>query len=149
MDRFHHSDPISETDTKSVVKYLEEELGDMVGICKRYKVKKLIGSAGAFETFAQLVKDKFKLSDDPSAKPSLNLDLIHFREIASDLLLSDHASRQNNPSIPPVRVDMIIVATLITLYVLDALSISELSLSNYALKEGLFYSVLRDLNQAQ
>ncbi|HZX57221.1 MAG TPA: exopolyphosphatase, partial [Mucilaginibacter sp.] len=52
---FHHTDPIPPASIEALNLYLEDTLGSLFTATKEMPVHDLIGSSGAFETFAELV----------------------------------------------------------------------------------------------
>ncbi|MDP3468920.1 MAG: exopolyphosphatase [Daejeonella sp.] len=142
MEQFHHSDPISEADIIKLNKYLATKLSELKTQIETHKPELLIGSAGAFETFAALIDSQFKASFE---NPELKIELKDFAKISALILKSTHAERSSNPAIIPVRVDMIVMATLITKYVLNQFAFKSLKLSTYSLKEGLLFEYLKNI----
>ncbi len=143
MEQFHHSDPISESDINKLNFYLESTLSELKTQTKIYKPEILIGSAGAFETFATIIDPQFKAS---FTNPEIKIDLRDFVKVSELILKSSHEERSRNPAIIPVRVNMIVMATLITKYVLNQFNIKELKLSTYSLKEGLLFELIKKQN---
>ena len=141
MEQFHHSDPISETDINKLNLYLESTLSELKIQSNIHKPELLIGSAGAFESFAALIDSNFEVSFE---NPEKTIDLQDFAYISEIILNSSHAERSKNIAIIPVRTDMIVMATLITKFVLNEFSIKSLKLSTYSLKEGLLFEYLRN-----
>jgi len=141
MQRFHHSDPISQTDINELNTYLDSTLPELKTQISIHKPKSLIGSAGAFETFAALIDSQFKVSFE---NPETEIELNNFSKLSEHILKSTHSERSRNTAIIPVRVDMIVMATLITEYVLNRFAIESLKLSAYSLKEGLLFEYLKD-----
>lgn len=144
MEQFHHSDPISERDTKELNLYLESILSELKTQTKIHKPELLIGSAGAFESFAALINPKFKPG---FGRPETKIELRDFAIVSELILKSSHAERSRNPAIIPVRVDMIVMATLITKYVLNLFDFKALKLSTYSLKEGLLFEFIKNRNE--
>lgn len=136
MAMFHHSDPISNDDKKVIITHLDSVLTDLFSFSLKYKPKVLIGSAGAFETFAALCQVKSK-SKPIGTNKSFEFDLNQLNLIIEDILSSTHQERLTNDAILSVRKDMIVVASLLTKYIIDKLNIESAKLSVYALKEGL------------
>lgn len=141
MEQFHHSDPISQADINKLNFYLEATLPELKTQIKIHKPELLIGSAGAFETFAILINPEFKVS---FTNPEIKIELRDFARVSELILKSSHAERSNNPAIIPVRVDMIVMATLITKYVMNQFAFKALKLSTHSLKEGLLFSYLKN-----
>jgi exopolyphosphatase/guanosine-5'-triphosphate,3'-diphosphate pyrophosphatase len=143
MEQFHHSDPISEADINKLNLYLESSLKELKVQMEINKPEILIGSAGAFETFATLINPKFKAS---FTNPEIKIDLRNFERVSELILKSSHAERSSNPAIIPVRIDMIVMATLITKHVLNQFAFKAIKLSTYSLKEGLLFEFITNIN---
>lgn len=141
MEEFHHSDPISEADINKLNFYLESTLSELKTQTTIHKPEILIGSAGAFETFATLIDSQFKVGFE---NPEIKIELKDFSRVSEHILKSSHTERSKNPAIIPVRVDMIVMATLITKYVLNQFAFKALKLSTYSLKEGLLFEYLKN-----
>lgn len=140
MERFHHSDPILEEEIARLHSYLDDSLSELKTQIESYTPVLMIGSAGSFETFAELQGNGLQASFE---KPEMEIDLARFAEISDLILSSNHVQREAIPEIPPVRVDMIVVSTLITNYILKLSRVSALKLSAYSLKEGLLFEMLK------
>ncbi len=139
MDLFHHSDPISETDILAIHQYLDEQLNDLKINAHIFKPQLLIGSAGAFETFVALAIDKFNDHNVSYDGTSFFFQNGQFHSVINDILKSTHAEREANGAIIPVRVDMIVVAAVLTSYIVYELHIPEIAMSAYSLREGLLF----------
>lgn len=136
MERFHHSDPIPPASIEALNLYLENELSPLFNAVKEHPIDLLIGSSGAFETFAELMEAEKTDSFELKQIKNYHFDKKELLTITDRLLLSTHAEREGNKHIIPVRVDMIVVASLITRYILQKLNIQSVALCTYSLKEG-------------
>lgn len=135
MQAYFKSDPISADDQHSITNLLDAELADLKEACATYRPQQLIGSAGAFETFsAMLYPEK-----DINAIKACPIDLQHYQTLAQSLISSTHAERDLMPNLIKLRVDMIVIAAIITNYVINSANINQLSLSTYDLKMGVLY----------
>jgi exopolyphosphatase/guanosine-5'-triphosphate,3'-diphosphate pyrophosphatase len=139
MGQYHKSDPISESNISELHSYLNLVLTDLNTQLSIQKPKQLIGSAGAFETFASMLNPDFKSGFE---KPEFNIDLDKFEKISKFIIGSNHEERAVTAGIPRVRVDMIVVATLLTNYVLSLHEFKTLKLSTYSLKEGVLFEMI-------
>jgi len=142
MAMFHHSDPIDEGDVNKLQAYLKDQLAELKEINEQYKPKMLVGSAGAFETFAALSENKPFPAELPVK--GYNFDKKNIRDILAALIASTHAEREKNTLITAVRTDMIVVASVLTSYILDELSPESVAMSVFSLKEGLLFSETRE-----
>ena len=136
MEQFHHSDPINEPDIQSLFSYLDSTLHELHQELGDQKPNILIGSAGVFETYAQLINPYFKVEFE---RPEVNIKLADFKRIAKLVLESTHEQRAEIPSIIPIRVDMIVTATLLTEYILKHHPFQQMKVSTHSLKEGLLF----------
>ncbi|MNR31996.1 hypothetical protein D3C85_1495440 [compost metagenome] len=81
--------------------------------------------------------------------PELNLKEIKYypisipayKALSATFIASSHAEREKMPGLIRLRVDMVVMASILTDYILSAGNIEQLSLSTYDLKMG----VLADL----
>ncbi|MFA4871040.1 MAG: exopolyphosphatase [Pedobacter sp.] len=137
MQAYFKSDPISNHDQTSINKHLDAELNDLIAACALYQPEHMIGSAGAFETFASMIYPE----EDIKALRSAPIDLSKYQGLARNLISSTHDERVLMPNLIKLRVDMIVIAALITNYVITNCKIKQLSLSTYDLKMGVLYQL--------
>lgn len=137
MDKFHQTDPIPQASITKLNTYLEDKLTPLFDAVNNNKVDTLIGSSGAFETFTELIEkpknEAFRLKDVRNYL--FNTD--ELIDVTDVVIASSHQQRASNPAIIPVRVDMIVVASLITRFIMQRLNISNIAMSTYSLKEGV------------
>ena len=143
MDQFHRSDPISQSDLNELQNFLNSILGNLKIQLDVYKPIQLIGSAGAFETFANMIDPEFRIQFE---KPAFNIELNQFEKIAKFIIGSSHGQRSMTAAIPEVRVDMIVVATLLTRYILNIYDFKAIKLSTYSLKEGVLFEINKQIH---
>ncbi|MET0574194.1 MAG: exopolyphosphatase [Pedobacter agri] len=134
--QFFNSDPISDDDRNAILYHIQSELADLFEICESYQPQTLIGSAGAFETFAELIINKKNQQIDINKSETYVFNFDEYIEVAIKLLNLNHQERAAMPGMIPLRVDMIVMAALITNYVLGRTKINQLTLSTYDLKMG-------------
>lgn len=137
MQAYFHSDPIIMADRNAIINHLHETLGDLKAACAQYKPEMLIGSAGAFESFAILLNNGNDIGDIAYKV----LDTKAYEKLADRLIASSHEERAAMKGLISLRVDMIVMAAILTSYVLKDIGINELSLSTYDLKMGVLHAV--------
>ncbi|WP_025143135.1 exopolyphosphatase [Pedobacter jeongneungensis] len=142
MQQFFKSDPINDGDKNAILFHVQNQLANLFDICEKHQPKVLIGSAGAFETFAELIIRKNNLKADINTIKTFEFNFDDYIEITGKLLNSTHQERSAMPGIIPLRVDMIVIAALITNYVLGRSKINRLRLSTYDLKMGVLASLI-------
>lgn len=133
MQAFFHSDPLSEAEHQSIIAHLDHALPDLKAACAQYKPSLLVGSAGAFESFAALLNDGNEISNVAAA----SLDIDRYKALSQHLISATHSERANMKGLISLRVDMIVIAAIITDYILAQMNIQQLSLSAYDLKWGV------------
>jgi len=142
MERFHNQDPIPVQAIKELTQYLNVKLIDLFKAALEYKPKVLIGSSGAFESFAEVIElGKGKPFDLKQIK-AYEFDTDELLDLIERLIKSNHEKRAATKGIIPVRVDMIVVASLITIYIMQKLGLPDVMMSTYSLKEGVMADML-------
>ncbi len=142
MDKFHQIDPIPVESIAELNNFLDRHLADLFKAISNYPINNIIGSSGSFETFACVIElDKGNPFDLKKIK-SYNFDTIEFLAVTDQLIKSSHDERKNNKGIAPVRVDMIVVAALVTRFIMEQLSISTVVMTTNSLKEGVLAEML-------
>ncbi|MGY0038133.1 Ppx/GppA phosphatase family protein [Pedobacter sp. NJ-S-72] len=140
LQAYFHTDPISAEDQSAIKKHLDEELADLKIACQKYQPQVLVGSAGAFETFAAMLLENVDLKTLGSA----SLDIDQYHSLSEKLIASTHAERVSMPNLIPLRVDMIVIAALLTNYIISETGLKAISLSTYDLKMGVLYRIWAD-----
>ncbi len=134
---FHQTDPMTEENIRKLNNYLEEQLQLLFLSVKNWDVQQLIGSAGSFETYAEMIEVEKGNAFNIQNIKSYDFEMDEFNAIANWLKQSSHKKRMAKRSIIPLRVDMIVVASLVTQFVLQKLQIKKLAMTTYSLKEGV------------
>lgn len=144
LSKFKPSDPISIEEIEFISNYLEERLSDLFEEFRRHKITTLVGASGSFETIAAMIKaeDADFESETGTLPESVNIDLADFENLYQRLINSTLKERKQMKGLESMRVEMIVVATLIVKFLLQKLKISTLVQSNFALKEGVVYEAL-------
>jgi exopolyphosphatase / guanosine-5'-triphosphate,3'-diphosphate pyrophosphatase len=142
MEKFHRTDPIRSAAIEALDLYLEDTLPGLFSAINKIPVNNMIGSSGAFETFAELIETERSDSFDLKKIKTYNFDQEELLTVTDQLIVSTHGERAANKKIIPVRVDMIVVASIITRYLIQKLSINKVSLCTYSLKEGVLAEMM-------
>lgn len=144
LAKFKPSDPISIEEIEFISNYLEERLSDLFEEFKKHKITTLVGASGSFETIAAMIR-----ADDPNFESetgtipeSVDIDLTDFENLYQKLINSTLKERKQMKGLESMRLEMIVVATLIVKFILQKLKLQRLVQSNFALKEGVIYELL-------
>lgn len=142
MDKFHQTDPIPVASIKELTQYLDTTLIELFAAALKYKPKTLIGSSGAFESFAEVIELKKGRKFNIEQTKVYEFDTDDLLDVIELLIKSTHALRASIKGIILVRVDMIVVASLITIYMMQKLALTDVTMSTYSLKEGVLAQML-------
>lgn len=137
MDKFHQVDPIPSSSVADLHSYLEEKLAPLFEAGKQYNAASIIGSSGAFETFAEIIElDKRQPFDLKNIKNYI-FETEELIAVTDRLIASSHQQRKSMEGIVSIRVDMIVVASLLTRFVMDKINVRTVQLCTNSLKEGI------------
>jgi exopolyphosphatase / guanosine-5'-triphosphate,3'-diphosphate pyrophosphatase len=144
LAKFRPSDPISIDEMEFISNYLEERLSDLFEEFRKHKIATLIGASGSFETISAMIRaDEPSFESETSTVPeSVVIDLTDFENLYQKLINSTLKERKQMKGLESMRLEMIVVATLIMKFILQKFKLSRLIQSNFALKEGVVHEVL-------
>lgn len=145
MDKFFTADPIPEYQIEAEKRYLAEQLQPLTQAVAKYNPLRLVGASGTFDTLCDI--DALRRSDNSRqlAPPATtSLEVADFYKIYQELLHKNHNQRLAIPGMLEMRVDMIVLASIIVDFVLETYALQELKVSAYALKEGVLQKVLEE-----
>lgn len=136
LDLFHYHDPILPEEVDKLTNYLSEKLKPLAEAILRYQPTGLVGASGTFDTLSDIYYSSIHQSKQRTQQV-FELPRDEFEIIARKLLTMNKTERLNIPGMIPMRVDMIVVASCLIEYILKIVPVSNLTCSNYALKEGV------------
>ena len=137
MDKFHQVDPIPAQSIADLHSYLEQKMAPLFNAAQQHNASTIIGSSGAFETFAEIIElDKSNPFDLKNIK-NYAFKTEELIAVTDRLIASSHQQRKSMEGIVSIRVDMIVVASLLTRFVMDKISVSNVKLCTNSLKEGI------------
>jgi exopolyphosphatase/guanosine-5'-triphosphate,3'-diphosphate pyrophosphatase len=137
---YYQEDPISNNTILNLHQLFENSLPDLFEAIKTHQPKELIGTAGSFDSFTELTayqKNENYVLDQLRVYP-FNFD--DYIALLEKIIQSTHAERLSWKGLIPLRVDMILMASILTKYVLNASKIKAVTACTYSLKEGLLLS---------
>ncbi len=144
LDQFKPSDPILPNEIENVTRYIDEELQSLFTAVRNYKIDTLVGASGSFETFTAMIKaDDENFESETGTSPSSTvINISEFTTLHKRLMASTIDERREMKGLEPMRVEMIVLASLFVKFILDKLAIQNIIQSNFALKEGVIYDLL-------
>ena len=149
LEKFTPNDPIKLDDVNAIESHLSATLEDMIEMAETYEVDTLIGSSGSFDTLAEMISCKKGNCSAWKKQKHFDFDMHDYNEVQRLIYGSTLKERLTMKGLIPMRSDMIVIAIVIINYILNTLTIHNLRLSSYALKEGLIDTLLRNPHQWQ
>ena len=122
--------------------YLEHQLMSLRNAIKKYPVKKLIGSSGSFDTFAEMIGYRYHKKNIIEDSNSYKFNLDEFFKLNEIILHSTATGRLRMKGLIRMRVDMIVIASICADFILKKFNLKEMYLSKFALKEGAMWEAL-------
>ena len=145
LEKFSPSDPVTEKEIEVMEGLFRETLAPLFEAVKQYPVKELIGSSGSFDTFAEMIAHHFHSIEELKGKTEFVFNMDEYKSIHEQLIVSKKEERERTPGIISLRVDMIVIGTILVNFILRELSITRMRMSSYALKQGVLAEVLKSL----
>lgn len=147
IELFNPSDPIQKDEIEQYNNYLHAELRPLFEAVKKYPVTELIGSSGSFDSIAEMLTHKYYTPRILDGKTEFTFDLEQCRQLHETIVKSTTAERTQMKGLIAMRVDMIVVSSLLVHFIINAFDITKMRLSTYSLKEGLLDNVLHSLEK--
>lgn len=142
LEKFQPSDPITDAQIDELWTYLRGELLPLKMALEQYPVAELIGSSGSFDSLAEMVAHRFYEPELLKGITEYTFKLSDCEEIYGLLLKSTKEERIAMKGLVEMRVDMIVVSSILVHFVLQEFGIEHLRLSTYALKEGVLQELI-------
>jgi exopolyphosphatase / guanosine-5'-triphosphate,3'-diphosphate pyrophosphatase len=142
LDRFQPSDPITLSQVNQIESFFEENLSELFEAINHHQASTLIGSSGSFDTFAEMIAHKFYEPQQVEGITEYEFYINDFHYIHRQLLKSNRDERLRTAGLIPMRVDMIVIASIFVNFMLQKCAFSKMKLSTYSLKEGVLNKLL-------
>ncbi|RAU83840.1 Ppx/GppA phosphatase family protein [Pontibacter arcticus] len=146
MDQFFTQDPIPAESIAAEKAYLAERLQPLTEAIAKYKPTVLVGSSGTFDTLCDIeALRKGDTSRQQHIPAASELSLEAYYAIHEELLRKNHDERLAIPGMLEMRVDMIVLASILVDFILQTYNLDQIRVSAYALKEGVLQTVLHEV----
>jgi exopolyphosphatase/guanosine-5'-triphosphate,3'-diphosphate pyrophosphatase len=143
LEKFEGPEPITTESLMAIESYLTDELKTLTKAIQKFKVHELIGSSGSFDTFAEMICHQFYTTDLLEGKTSFEYRINDLIDIHQQLLNSTREQRLKMKGLLAMRVDMIVIASIFSNYIIQKYDIKKVRLSTYSLKEGVLYKMIQ------
>lgn len=130
---FELSDPLRDEEIKNIEKYLDDHAGSFV---EAIKTPILIGAAGSFETFYEMIYCK----PFPNSFESQEIEMSLFKNILEEVIFSTYAVRKKHQHIIDIRKKLAPIAAIKTRWIINKLVATRIIVTPCSLKEGVLLS---------
>ena len=130
---FELSDPLRDEEIKNIEKYLDDHAGSFV---EAIKTPILIGAAGSFETFYEMIYCK----PFPNSFESQEIEMSLFKNILEEVIFSTYAVRKEHQHIIDIRKKLAPIAAIKTRWIINKLVATRIIVTPCSLKEGVLLS---------
>jgi exopolyphosphatase / guanosine-5'-triphosphate,3'-diphosphate pyrophosphatase len=134
LETIQMSDPVAPTEILVFEQWFDGHLQELWRVCEQYKPKTLVGCSGAFDTFMDIHE---KTVPDLKIRGVSEFPLKAFLQIHKRLINSDQETRGNMEGMDKMRVEMIVIASVFTNFILKRLPVQKLLHTHNSLKEGV------------
>jgi exopolyphosphatase/guanosine-5'-triphosphate,3'-diphosphate pyrophosphatase len=131
------SDPMTAEDISRLQAIIREKCSGLLEELKEFHCQSIVGSSGSFETMASIIAN---MKGDHLSSENLNSYSFSFRDYHrahQKLQKSTQTERLALPGMDPMRVDMIVMGSMIIEVFAQELAIKQFMVSTFALKEGI------------
>ena len=131
------SDPITPAQIQKTEALIKDGLGDLLEELRQFDIQTIIGSSGSFETIGALVAaedaHKFTLANLNNFRCSA----ARVQDIHHELVSKSRAERLQMKGMEDMRVDMIVMGSILVNVLVRALQPQHILISTFAMKEGI------------
>ncbi len=143
LDMFQPSDPITLDEIKDVENYIDSELNILYKAVEKYQPKQLIGCSGTFDSFrAMIVAKNGGVPEEVKKTSAYPIDLGDYEKLHVELIKSTVNERENMKGLEPVRIEMIVLASIFVNFIIKKFKLKSLTQSSFAIKEGMVDKIL-------
>lgn len=142
LERFTPSDPLQQKEEDAMRKYFDEALLPLFAACALHPPVELIGSAGSFESLAEMIAHRFYTPEMMRGITSYSFNFDQSELLYHELKRSTRAERLLMKGLIAMRVDMMVVSAILVQHVIEKMNLEKMRMSTYSLKEGVIRELL-------
>lgn len=143
LEEFVISDIVRISEIKTLENHFKNNLIPLFEAVKQFPIKRLIGSAGSFDTLVAMIAKANYPMLDLCKITTFHVELDLLKKIHDLLITTNSNGRRMMPGMDPDRVDNIVPASIMVQWILKEIAPSELIQSAFALKEGAILQIIK------
>ncbi|MFO0486163.1 MAG: HD domain-containing protein, partial [Sphingobacteriia bacterium] len=149
LEHLQPQDPMTRQDIIQAETYLAEQLDPLMQEVRSFGIKQLIGSSGTFETLGTVIAHQSGNRLMADMVNAYQFSVPDFLRLHQDMIRLDRTARLALPGMDPVRVEMINMGSLLVQHVVQSLGIETITVSTFALKEGILFNFIAERTSQQ
>jgi exopolyphosphatase / guanosine-5'-triphosphate,3'-diphosphate pyrophosphatase len=135
------SDPITLAQIEKIEKWFTPSLLEINEVCQRFQLNTAVGCSGAFDTFMDIYEQEVP---DQKVRKASELPIFELKKIHQKLIELSSEKRGSLIGMEPLRVEMIVIASVFTNFMVNKLNIEHLIHTPYSLKEGVMDQLISE-----
>ncbi|MBD3750246.1 MAG: exopolyphosphatase [Sphingobacteriales bacterium] len=137
---YTNDEAIKESVLKAIHQRFQNELVELFQVIQEHQPTELIGTAGSFDSYAEMMSLRTPQPFNHDTQKSYHFNLEDFNQLITEIISSSHQQRAAMKGLIPLRVDMILMASMLTQFIIERGNIQHVTTCTYSLKEGLLFS---------
>ncbi len=137
LELFSPDDPISPNDIDRMYNYFDKQMADFADALRKYPVTRMLGSSGAFDTYAEMVSQQKKHRPLSLISTHYCFTSDDFNLIYKNIISSTSNERILISGLDTLRKDTIVMSSTFVKYLINKTQIRNIVQSSYALTEGV------------
>lgn len=143
LEMFVPSNPITKEEIQKTELYIDSQLEPLYEAVEKYKPSKLIGCSGTFDSFrAMIIAKNGGIPKEFKKSKSFPINLKDYAILHQELLKSTLEDRQKMKGLEPVRIEMIVLASIFVNFIITKFNIKSFTQSSFAIKEGMVDKII-------
>jgi exopolyphosphatase/guanosine-5'-triphosphate,3'-diphosphate pyrophosphatase len=137
IQQFDLPDPIDAYAIEQLHVFFEHTFSSFFEACSVYKPTCIVGSAGSFDSLAEVASQQLGYTLERISNNATEISMAQAADCMNLLIHSTTLERQQIKGLVSFRIEMIVVAMLLTQWMVGKIRPSKLICSAYSLKEGM------------
>ncbi len=146
LQKFNPSDVISPKQITTIQQYLKKQLFLLEVAIKSFGVQELVGASGTFDTFSEIIMQEHNYYTAENKFSNYKYDVEKLKNLFKQLYKTSAAQRAQIPGLAAMRVDMIVMASVCTEFIIQEYNIKNVKHATNSLKEGLLSELVQKRN---
>jgi exopolyphosphatase / guanosine-5'-triphosphate,3'-diphosphate pyrophosphatase len=140
LQQFSPSDPITMSEIEAVEEYIDSQLIDLAEPIAKFSPQMIIGCSGSFDTYRSVLTASNVIQSN--GNPSIEIPINQYLNLHKHLITTSRQQRNDIPGMDSMRVEMIVLASIFTNFLVNKFKFNRMLQSSYSLKEGAIWKIV-------